>query len=144
MKIRLCQMQDLAAVAALEAACFSRPWSADALARTFSLPAARFFVAEEAGEILGYVGMLAVLDEGQILNIATAPHARGKGVASALLSALFAAEKELTFYTLEVRESNTPARRLYEKFGFLTDGRRRGYYTDPTEDAILMTKKVTV
>ena len=82
-----------------------------------------------------------VLDEGYIGNVAVTPGHRRQGVGDALLAALTALGRErgLAFLTLEVRESNLPARRLYEKHGFRPAGCRRGYYSRPREDAILMT-----
>ena len=101
-----------------------------------------FLVAEEDGELLGYVSMLFVLDEGYIGNVAVAPSARRRGIASALLAELFcrAQALDLAFLTLEVRAGNVPAIALYERFGFQTVGRRKDYYSAPTEDALIMTK----
>ena len=97
----------------------------------------------EAGEsVLGYVGMMFVLDEGYISNVAVSPEHRRQGIASALIGELLrrAEELRLSFVTLEVRESNAPAIALYERFGFAPVGRRKGYYDAPKEDAILMTR----
>ena len=95
----------------------------------------------EEGNILGYAGLHAVLDEGYIDNIAVAPDARRHGVASALLDVFcrFGAVN-LAFLTLEVRKSNTAAIGLYEKFGFQWAGLRPGYYQRPREDAVIMTR----
>ena len=100
-----------------------------------------FLIAEENGKLLGYVGMMHVLDEGYISNVAVAPEARRRGVAGALIRELLrrAEEKELSFVTLEVRESNAAAIALYERFGFRSVGRRKQYYEAPREDALLMT-----
>ena len=131
----------LDALVELERSCFSIPWTRAQL--TAELPDERheFLVAEAGEEVLGYVGMLFVLDEGYISNVAVAPDYRRQGVASALIRALLAraAERELSFVTLEVRESNAPAIALYEGFGFAPVGRRKNYYDAPKEDAILMT-----
>ena len=96
----------------------------------------------DTGRLLGYVGLLAVVDEGYITNVAVRPDCRRQGVAAALLDALEAQgkERELAFLTLEVRQSNAPARALYEKLGYLQAGLRRNYYENPREDAIIMTK----
>ena len=128
-------------IAALERACFSAPWTEAMLEEELFNPQASFIVAEDGeGSILGYAGLHAVLDEGYIDNIAVEPDARRHGVASALLDVFcrFGAAN-LAFLTLEVRASNAPAIALYEKHGFQEVGRRKDYYDDPKEDAILMT-----
>ncbi len=129
-------------IAALEAACFSTPWSAAMLEEELFNPQASFLVAEDGeGNILGYAGLHVVLDEGYIDNIAVEPDARRHGVASALLDVYcrFGAAN-LAFLTLEVRASNLPAIGLYEKYGFQRAGVRRGYYQRPREDALIMTR----
>ena len=130
-------------IAALERACFSHPWSEAMLEEALFDPQACFLAAEdEEGNILGYAGLHAILDEGYIDNIAVEEAARRHGVASALLDVFcrFGAA-HLTFLTLEVRASNTPAVALYEKFGFREAGRRKDYYDDPKEDAVIMTRE---
>ena len=102
-----------------------------------------FFAAVDAGgAVLGYVGMMHVLDEGYISNVAVAPAYRRQGVAGTLISALTARAEELglAFVTLEVRAGNEPAKALYAKHGFVPVGRRKNYYDLPKEDAILMTR----
>ncbi len=130
-------------IAALEKDCFSDPWCETLLEDALFDPQASFIVAEdgEEGNILGYAGLHAVLDEGYIDNIAVAPDARRHGVASALLDVFcrFGAVN-LAFLTLEVRKSNTAAIGLYEKFGFQWAGLRPGYYQRPREDAVIMTR----
>ena len=117
----------LDALVELERSCFSIPWTRAQL--TAELPDERheFLIAEAGEEVLGYVGMLFVLDEGYISNVAVAPDYRRQGVASALIRALLAraAERKLSFVTLEVRESNAPAIALYEGFGFAPVGCRK-------------------
>ena len=126
----------------LEKLCFSMPWTAQQLES--QLPDERhvFLVAEREGELLGYVGMMYVLDEGYISNVAVAPDSRQRGIGHRLISALEAEclSRELSFATLEVRAGNEPAIALYSSHGFVPVGRRRGYYDKPVEDAILMTK----
>ena len=96
----------------------------------------------DSGRVLGYVGMMYVLDEGYISNVAVSPECRRLGIADKLIESLIkrANERNLSFVTLEVRESNLPAIELYRKFGFSDVGMRRYYYNRPTENAILMTK----
>lgn len=133
----------LAQIAALERACFSAPWSEEMLAEELYNESASFIVAEgEDGRVLGYAGLHAVLDEGYIDNVAVDPALRRQGVADALLGVFerFAAA-HLAFLTLEVRASNAPAIALYEKHGFAREGLRRGYYTAPKEDAVIMTRR---
>ena len=106
-------------------------------------PQASFIVAEDdEGNVLGYAGLHAVLDEGYIDNVAVEPDARRHGVASALLEVFcrFAAAN-LAFLTLEVRASNSAAIALYEKHGFRRAGLRPGYYQKPREDAVIMTRE---
>ena len=104
---------------------------------------ASFIVAEsEDGGLLGYAGLHVVLDEGYIDNVAVDPACRRQGIADALIDTFvrFGAAR-LAFLTLEVRAGNAPAIALYEKHGFYEVGRRKGYYDDPKEDAILMTRE---
>ena len=107
-------------IAALERACFSHPWSEDALRDELWNDSAVVVVAEgEDGTVLGYAGLQTVLDEGYINNVAVDPRFRRQGVAGQLVEAFlrFGAAR-LAFLTLEVRASNAPAIALYEKFGF--------------------------
>ncbi len=129
-------------IAKLEKICFSTPWSEQTILDSFKA-GTRFFVCEKDGKVLGYVGISAILDEGYITNIAVFPKYRKIGVASALLSHLenFAKEKSLSFISLEVRESNINAISLYEKFDFIKEGVRKNFYTDPKEDALIMTRR---
>lgn len=134
------QERHLAALAAIEQACFHAPWS-EAMLRE-ELGKGLFLAAEQAGRTVGYVGCQTVLDEGYITNVAVSPDARRQGIARALLRELLAraAERALVFVTLEVRASNAPAIALYAQAGFEPVGTRRNFYTAPTEDAVLMTR----
>ena len=127
------------AIAAIEQACFSEPWSAAALAEELDNPLAVFLVAVEGDTVLGYVGMHHVLDEGFITNVSVAPDARRRGIGRALLADLAAYGTAHSFYriTLEVRVSNAPARTLYEAEGYKLDGIRPKFYSQPTEDAAI-------
>lgn len=133
----------LSQVAQLERECFSAPWSEEMLADVLYDPQASFIVAEDGeGGVLGYAGLHAVLDEGYIDNVAVEQAARRHGVADALLDVFCRfGQAHLAFLTLEVRASNAPAIALYQKHGFQEVGRRKGYYNNPKEDAILMTKE---
>ena len=92
--------------------------------------------------MLGYVGMMFVLDEGYISNVAVAPAFRRRGIADALIAELLrrADALSLSFVTLEVREHNIPAISLYENNGFVRVGLRKNYYQKPCENAVLMTR----
>ena len=130
-------------VAEIEQICFSDPWSRRMLSEHLENECAATLVAlSENGTVLGYAGLLVVLDEGYINNIAVEEAARKHGVASALLDCFvrFAAVN-LAFLTLEVRKSNAPAIALYEKYGFQQVGVRPGFYSHPREDAIIMTRE---
>ena len=125
----------------IERDCFSRPWTAEQLKSQMRDEQHEFIAAVSAGRVLGYVGLMYVLDEGYISNVAVHPDARRQGIGDALIDALAAkaAELELAFLTLEVRESNAPAIALYAKHGFHPVGKRKNYYDAPKEDAVLMT-----
>ena len=138
--IRQMTEEDVAAVAALEAENFSRPWSYDAFMKTLSDENYIVIIAKDTDALLGYCVLLCTGEEADITNVCTAPAARGKGVATAMLGALMDAGKArgVTEFFLEVRESNTPARSLYTKLGFEEIGLRKNYYEEPKEHAVLM------
>lgn len=125
----------------IERECFSRPWTAEQLSGQMRNAQHEFIAAVDDGKVLGYVGLMYVLDEGYISNVAVHPEARRQGIGDALIDALAvkAKELELAFLTLEVRESNAPAIALYAKHGFHPVGKRKNYYDAPKEDAVLMT-----
>ena len=130
-------------IEAIERQCFSCPWTLEQLRCQLSGERHVFLAAvDTGGAVLGYVGMMHVLDEGYISNVAVAPAYRRQGVAGTLISALMARAEELglAFVTLEVRAENEPAKALYAKHGFVPVGRRKNYYDLPKEDAILMTR----
>lgn len=140
--IRQMTEDDVAAVAAMESENFSRPWSYDAFLKTLSDENYIVMIAKETDALLGYCVLLCMGEEADITNVCTAPAARGRGVATGMLTALMEAGKDcgvLEFF-LEVRESNTPARKLYTKLGFEEIGLRKNYYEQPKEHAVLMKK----
>lgn len=142
MTITRVQPQHIPAIKAIEQACFSLPWTRAQLENQMNAGNCVFLAAlDSAGAVMGYVGLMYVLDEGYISNIAVAPDFRRRGVADKLLISLIhrASALSLSFLTLEVRESNKAAIALYEKHGFSPVGRRRNYYDSPREDALLMT-----
>ncbi len=132
------QIPDLVAI---ENACFSRPWTYDGFAAELDKPSANFFTAAVDGRVCGYVGFQAVLDEGYVDNIAVLPEFRRRGVARALMDTAVSRCRELSlsFLSLEVRRSNSGAIALYEQLGFVVAGERKGFYSAPKEDALIMT-----
>lgn len=125
----------------IERKCFSRPWTAEQLKSQMRDEQHEFIGAVSDSGVLGYVGLMYVLDEGYISNVAVRPEARRQGIGDALIDALAEKAKalKLAFLTLEVRESNAPAIALYAKHGFHPVGKRKNYYDAPKEDAVLMT-----
>ncbi|MBO5247560.1 MAG: ribosomal protein S18-alanine N-acetyltransferase [Eubacterium sp.] len=140
MTIRKMMQQDLDAVTALEAECFSVPWSRQGFEDILYREDVVFLVAEEAGHLLGYVGIYCTADEGEITNVAVAPQARRKGVGYALLTQLMSELeiRELETIVLEVRVSNEAAIHLYEQMHFEIAGKRKNFYERPVEDAYVM------
>lgn len=135
--------EHLETVAEIENICFSDPWSVESLALMLT-DRAMGLCALEDGRVLGYIGMMCVLDEGQIINIAVHPDARRRGIARALMeeAELLAKERGIVFLSLEVRESNLAARSLYSSLGFEEQGIRKGFYARPVENACVMTKSI--
>jgi len=134
--------EHIPAVAELERRCFSAPWSERMLREHLENECAATLVAMgEDGTLLGYAGLLVVLDEGYITNVAVEPAYRRQGIARELLQVFerFGRANALAFLTLEVRDSNVPARTLYQSLGYEEVGRRKNYYDFPKEDAIIMT-----
>ncbi|MBQ3532509.1 MAG: ribosomal protein S18-alanine N-acetyltransferase [Oscillospiraceae bacterium] len=127
----------------LERICFSRPWSKRMLGEELENQCAAFLVAEdEDGKVLGYAGLLVMMDEGYITNVAVFPEYRRMGVAEKIIEVYmnFAKANRLAFLTLEVRPSNAAAIALYQRFGFEEVGRRKNYYDLPKEDALILTR----
>lgn len=134
--------EDLDRVSEMEKEIFSTPWSKDSFFESLQKTYSHFFVAEEDGSILGYLGIHNFGGDGEITNVAVDKIWRGKGVAFSMLTYAMDETKTegIEAFTLEVRASNTPAIRLYEKLGFVNQGIRRNFYENPTEDAIIMWK----
>ncbi|NJD29172.1 MAG: ribosomal-protein-alanine N-acetyltransferase [Chloroflexi bacterium] len=135
-------LDDVAAVQAIERASFTTPWPDDAYRselRTNRL--ATYVVARLGDEVVGFGGLWIMVDEAHITTFAVDPEWRRHGIGERLLMALFdvALAQRAREATLEVRLSNLPARRLYEKYGFRPVGVRPRYYSDDGEDALIMT-----
>lgn len=136
-------VKDLDRVLEIEALSYLTPWTRRAFQSEITDNVyAHYYVARHRGIIVAYVGMWIILEEAHITNIAVHPDYRRCGVGRRLLEEMFQKAKELgsTKMTLEVRVSNAGAIRLYESLGFVDCGRRKGYYTDTREDAIIMWK----
>ena len=128
-------------VAELEKLCFSQPWSRTSLELLLKEGIGVGMTCSSDGKVCAYGGMIVAVDEGQITNIATHPDYRRRGYGRAIVESLqkYAKNNGLDSISLEVRESNEPAKALYAKHGFRQVGLRKGYYTKPKENAVLMT-----
>ena len=139
---RVSSSDDLERVAALEAACFTNPWTREMLERELqhSNVARVYALRDETGGVAAFCTCWIVLDELHINTIAVAPDRRREGLATALMRHVMqdAARDGGTRATLEVRASNTPARRLYSTLGFVETAVRPRYYTQPEEDGIIL------
>ncbi|MDD3244257.1 MAG: ribosomal protein S18-alanine N-acetyltransferase [Eubacteriales bacterium] len=132
--------EDIPAVAAIERLCFAVPWPEDAFISEFSNACARYVVLCRAGDVVAYGGMWLIIDEAHINNIAVAPTFQGLGYGRRVLKGLMRLafrEASISQMTLEVRVNNEPALALYTSLGFVTEGRRKGYYENG-EDAYIM------
>lgn len=139
-KIGVATPEDIADIANIEKACFSCPWSGNAIRESMTAGTA-FYTARIKNKIVGYMGLSKIAGEGYVTNIAVPPEYRRKGIGKALLQYVINdCENQLEFISLEVRVSNGAAISLYNKFGFVEAGRRRRFYTHPDEDALIMTK----
>lgn len=137
----LTSLNDIDAVLAVETACFTNPWTRAMYVAEFDgRDVAHCLLARDAGAVIGFCSFWLIVDEIHINNLAVLPAYRRQGVATAILGRIFAEGRRLgaARTTLEVRRSNDIARRLYERFGFAVAGVRRGYYTNPSEDALIL------
>ncbi|WP_298703118.1 ribosomal protein S18-alanine N-acetyltransferase [uncultured Veillonella sp.] len=143
--LRRATIEDAKAIYEVDAACFSTPWSLESI--TAELEEAKenerlYILADLDGKIIGYAGAWLVLDEGQITNIAVLPEYRREGYGAMmtrkLIRQLF--EKGMNEIFLEVRLSNLGALALYRRLGFTVKGVRKNYYSDPQEDAYIMSR----
>ena len=144
--IRPMKETDLPQIASLERECFADPWPEQVLAKEVENELSLWLVAAEGDTVLGYVGSQTVLGEADMMNLAVDAEHRRQGIAAALVRALCAAlraEEGAEVLTLEVRESNEAAIRLYTALGFAEIGRRPNYYFHPKEDAHILRKDLT-
>lgn len=144
MTLREMTAEDLDQVAGIEASLMSPPWTKEGFFSFLTKENTLFFVVEEKGEILAYCGMLTVLDEADITNVVVCARRQGEGIGYFMLDGAMriAADLGIRLFHLEVRQSNTRAIRLYTRAGFAPDGLRKNYYTDPVEDAVLMSRSL--
>ena len=127
----------LPAILEIERESFSDPWSENMFLELFANPITHAYIAENNGEVLGYIMFYNIAPEIQILNVAVKKSARNRKIGSLLIKSVLDCE-HINRMTLEVRESNLPAINLYKKFGFKVDGVRKNYYRQPVENAVLM------
>lgn len=134
-------LADLPQVHAIETRCYTTPWSLNSFKYEIGNPDAVLKAAVSENRVIGYACARTILDMTHLLNITVLPEHRRKGVADMLLRAVIEELKRSKpgiKLTLEVRQSNTAAIKLYEKFGFTITGSRKGYYQKPADDALLM------
>ncbi len=139
-EIKRLSEENSAAVAEIEKLCFSTPWSEATISSEIKSGFSDFFGAFSEEKLAGYIGGRTVAGETEIFNVAVSPEFRRKGIAKALIGKFIETvrKKETQVIFLEVRASNLPAIALYEKNGFVFCGLRKNYYTNPTENALLM------
>ena len=143
MRIETMNAAHVAQIAQLEKICFSDPWSERSIASELDNQLAFWLVATEGETVAGYIGSQTVMDETDMMNVAVHPDFRRQGIAEALIHSLVEQLKAMGSHclTLEVRASNAPAIALYEKLGFSEIGRRKNYYRNPREDALILRKE---
>lgn len=141
-QIREMQERDIAQVEVIERQIFSVPWSAKSFMSACTTQENIYLVCVIGEKVAGYCGLWTVLGEGNITNMAVAEEYRRKGIAEALMKEMEqrGRKKDVTVFFLEVRESNNPARKLYEKAGYEQIGIRKNFYEKPSENAIIMSK----
>ena len=142
--VRELKVEDSAAVAEMEQQIFSDSWGEKSVLETVQQKQSVCFAAEKAGHLLGYLLAYHAADEAEIARIAVQKEARRQGAAGKLMQALehYCEEHKMEKLLLDVRESNEAARSFYTKNGFVEDGIRQGFYVNPSEDAVLMSRQL--
>ena len=142
--VRELKVEDSAAVAEMEQQIFSDSWSEKSVLETVQQKQSVCFAAEKAGHLLGYLLAYHAADEAEIARIAVQKEARRQGAAGKLMQALehYCEQHKMEKLLLDVRESNEAARSFYTKNGFVEDGIRQGFYVNPSEDAVLMSRQL--
>lgn len=143
--VRILQPDEFSLAAELESLTLEEAWSAEAISETVAANGC-YVGAFQNETFLGHGGFTFAADEGYITNIAVSSAARRKGIGTAIIQELLekAVQQNLSFLSLEVRESNAAAIKLYEKCGFTVRGVRPKFYKNPTENAVIMTKDIEV
>jgi ribosomal-protein-alanine N-acetyltransferase len=143
-EIRRMRSADLPRVMLIELSTFTMPWSEATFRGLLRRKDSDLLVADFKGELVGYAVFWAVLDQGELGNVAVDDEHRGEGIGSQLIQAVLerAQERGVHEIFLEVRKSNTRAQDLYRNFGFSEVGRRKNYYLEPLEDALVMKKVI--
>ena len=145
MIIRPMELRDVEAVVEIERICFTTPWSEKAYRDTLANENALYLVAEteDTQTLVGMCGVLKIIDEGDISNVAVHPDYRRKNIAKHMMEELLVRGQSfgVDAFTLEVRAGNEAAIKLYEYFGFRTEGVRKRFYDKPVEDALIMWKR---
>lgn len=139
--VRPMHLNDLEAIVEIERASFSTPWSLEAFKTELKdNEYARYLCLELEGQVIGYMGLWLILDEGHITNIAITPNHRGRKWGELLMRSVMEemVKQGMERMTLEVRASNCAAQSLYKRLGFTIAGVRKGYYADTGEDAMIM------
>lgn len=139
--VRQMTLDDLDFILDIENASFTTPWTRESFEKEIkNNQLAKYLVIEYNNQIVGYGGMWFIIDEAHITNIAIQKEFRNKKLGSFLVRAMIEYAERLGIHrlTLEVRESNIPAQRLYTKLGFRPCGKRPKYYQDNNEDAVIM------
>ncbi|HYU59295.1 MAG TPA: ribosomal protein S18-alanine N-acetyltransferase [Solirubrobacterales bacterium] len=137
-EIRRLTYSDLPSVLAIERRSFPTPWSLAMFVLELSKPSGICLAASGPDGLAGYLVCSRYADVWHLMNVAVAPERRRVGIATTLLGRLFEEAGDDARYTLEVRTSNTEAIAMYRRFGFRPAGRRRRYYHDNGEDALIM------
>ncbi|MGY0374398.1 ribosomal protein S18-alanine N-acetyltransferase [Clostridium sp. JNZ J1-5] len=140
----ICPMDESNVIDVLEInnICFNPPWSLESLKNELRNKFTRYIIVKKDDIVIGYAGIWIIIDEAHITNIAVDPDFRGIGAGNVLIENIIDICKELEIpsITLEVRETNTVAKNLYKKYGFIEEGIRKNYYEDGT-NAVLMWKR---
>ena len=143
MMITNMRQEHVAQVAALEKLCFRDPWSENSVASELNNPLSFWLVALDGERVAGYVGSQTVMDESDMMNVAVHPDYRKQGIATALIVGLVEElrNRGSRCLTLEVRASNETSISVYRKLEFQEVGRRKNYYRNPREDALILRKE---
>lgn len=141
--IELMNKNNIEAVREISSLSFSVPWTLESIEKELENNLAKYILLKSVDKYIGFVGVWIIFDEGHITNIAIHPEYRGFGYSKILMDALIDTCKKnnVNSITLEVRSSNIPAIKLYEKYGFIVEGIRKDYYDKPKEDGFIMWKR---